>query len=42
MHDSVAFGDELPLNARIKSSFPDNQIRRNKGNQLLGNSGQLK
>jgi len=30
------------LNARIKSNFPDNQIRRNKGNQILVNSEQLK
>ena len=30
------------LNARIKSNFPGNQIRRNKGNQILVNSEQLK
>ena len=30
------------LNARIKSNFSDNQIKRNRGNQILVNSEQLK
>ena len=30
------------LSARIKSKFSDNQIKRNKGNQILVNSEQIK
>ena len=30
------------LNARITSNFPDNQIKRNKGNQILVTPEQLK